>query len=365
MGNTYFFTGFPGFIARALLKELSAEDYTIDHIYLLVQPQMAETARQEIASLARSTTLAEDSFTIIEGDITKPNLDMDEGLLPELQSSITHVFHLAAVYDLAVPKKIAYNVNVNGTKRVNDWVLTLDNIDRYVYFSTAFVSGDREGRILESELEMGQSFKNHYESTKYEAELLVRGIMERVPTTVIRPGIVKGHSRTGETIKFDGPYFILNLLDAMKFSPIIPYFGSGDAFGNFVPVDYIIEAVIYLAHQEKGAGKTYHLTDPNPFKVKDVYRLLMKESLGKKPTGTIPLPLAAALLRVKPVRKWLKVEREAMDYFACKSFYDSSQALADLKDSGIKVPSFASQVGPMVSFYLENKSDRSKHVAIR
>ncbi|WP_231563823.1 SDR family oxidoreductase, partial [Anoxybacillus sp. KU2-6(11)] len=80
-----------------------------------------------------------------------------------LAQSVTHVFHLAAIYDLAVPEDIARMVNVEGTKQVNEWVSFLPHLQRYVYFSTAYVSGTRQGVIFEHELDKGQSFKNHYE----------------------------------------------------------------------------------------------------------------------------------------------------------------------------------------------------------
>ena len=50
----------------------------------------------------------------------------------------------------------------------------MKRLDRFVHFSSAYVSGDRTGVILEEELEEGQSFRNVYEGSKYKAEVLVR-----------------------------------------------------------------------------------------------------------------------------------------------------------------------------------------------
>ena len=75
------------------------------------------------------------------------------------------------------------------------------------------LQGKREGKLLETELIRPYSFKNHYEETKFEAELLVEELKKDVAVTIIRPGIVRGHSKTGETIKFDGPYFFMNMID--------------------------------------------------------------------------------------------------------------------------------------------------------
>ncbi|RSK25730.1 3-beta hydroxysteroid dehydrogenase [Bacillus sp. HMF5848] len=364
MGNTYFFTGFPGFIATSLIKQIIHDHYAIDRIYLLVLPSMLEKANASIRSIADEENIDIEAFTIVLGDITKPDLDIKPEISSTLTHSVTHVFHLAAIYDLAVPEKIANNVNVNGTKHVNDWVLLLSNLQRYVYFSTSYVAGTREGRILETELDMNQSFKNHYERTKYEAEVLVQSIVDKVPLTIIRPGIVVGHSQTGETIKFDGPYFILNFFDKLQFLPIIPYLGNGKADGNFVPIDYIFNATIYLSHAEVGIGKTYQLTDPNPYNVQDVYRMLMKEFLGKEPKGMIPLSLSKWALSIPAFRKWVRVEREAMDYFTCMAEYDCSQSQKDLEGSGISCPDFKDVIPAIVTFYKKHKHDTNKQIKI-
>ncbi|MCT8137196.1 SDR family oxidoreductase [Anaerobacillus sp. CMMVII] len=362
--NTYFFTGFPGFLATSLVKKIIAEKDDISHFYLLVLPEFQNRAKIEVNRIVAEAKLSADHFTIIPGDITKPNLKLPFSMVQKLQEEVTHIFHLAAIYDLAVPKELAYDVNVLGTKNINDWILTLKNVKRYVYFSTAYVSGKREGLILETDLDMQQQFKNHYESTKFEAEKLVHQVIDQVATTIIRPGIVKGHSKTGETLKFDGPYFVLNFFDRLKWLPRIPYLGEGEVEGNFVPVDYVINATVYLGHKDIGIGKTYHLTDPNPYSMRQVYQMLMSEYLGKNPFGTIPLSLARVFLSIPYLRKWTRVEKESLDYFQCQTKYDCTHAQADLKDSGIVCPDLRETVGAMVEFYKKHKSDEDKQIKI-
>ncbi|TLS36134.1 SDR family oxidoreductase [Pseudalkalibacillus caeni] len=364
MENVYFFTGFPGFISTSIIKNLVKSDYQVGHIYLLVLPQMVEKASQEILYATTKEELPESNFTIIPGDITKQGLGIPEEMQAELEISVTHVFHLAAIYDLAVPENIAQKVNVDGTRNINQWVLSLTKLERYIYFSTAYVSGDRQGVIYENELQMGQGFKNHYERTKYDAEVLVEEVKEKVPVTIIRPGVVRGDSKTGETIKFDGPYFILNVLDRLRYSPLLPYLASGEAEGNFVPIDYVLNGTIYLAHEKVGIGKTYHLTDPEPYKMNEVYKMLMNEYLGKTPKGALPLFLTKGFLSLSPMRKWIRVQKEAMDYFTCVSHYDCTQAQDDLQGSGISCPDFKDSLKSMVMYYDEYKNDRDKQLTI-
>lgn len=351
----YFFTGFPGFISNQLIREVLRRNDGMGRFYVLVLPNMVEKAEVERAAILLEFGLPESHFEIIEGDIASPGLAIDPEVQTQLETAVTHVFHLAAIYDLAVPKEIAYLVNVEGTRNVNDWTKTLKSIKRYTYFSTAFVAGRREGILYEDELIKPSSFKNYYEETKYEAEVLVEALKSEVPVTIIRPGIVKGHSRTGETIKFDGPYFIMNFIDRLSFMPFLPKLGKGDSVVNLVPVDYIIEATTYLTFSQKGAGKTYHLTDPKPYKVSELYEMMMYEMMKKQPKGSVPLALAKGGLHFRVFRRYLGVEKEALDYFTWKGTFDSSQAQDDLKDSGIRCPDFKEGITAMAAFYKENK----------
>jgi nucleoside-diphosphate-sugar epimerase len=356
MANAYFFTGFPGFICNQLIREVWKTKPS-EKIIVLTVPSMVAKAQKEKELLLDELQLQSENVQIIVGDITDPSIfHLNDKEKERLSLEVGHVFHLAAIYDLAVPKDIAYAVNVQGTKNINDWVLTLPNLKRYVYFSTAYVAGKREGILKETELVRPSMFKNFYEETKYEAEVLVEDLKKHIPITIIRPGIVKGNTDTGETIKFDGPYFILHFFDRLKFLPIIPYLGNSDAEINLVPIDYILKATTFLSFNPKGVGKTYHLTDPNPYSVKHIYEMLMKEFLQKSPKGVLPIKLAKFFLRYKQIERLLNVEKEALDYFEWKGKFNCSIAQDDLKGSGIVCPDFKEGLKAMVAFYEKNKN---------
>src|SRR5699024_642320 len=92
---------------------------------------------------------------------------------------------------------------------------------RCIYFSTAYVAGMREGIVYETALIHDSPFRNYYKQTKYLPEIEVEALKMKIPTTIIRPSVVKGHSQTGYTTKFDGLYFFLNFFDKLQFSPVI------------------------------------------------------------------------------------------------------------------------------------------------
>src|SRR5437870_5577043 len=148
--GTVFITGFPGFIAGRLIKRLAMDGAKF---FLLVQPALLSRARAEISQIAEETGADAGNFRIIAGDITKKDLDMSFDELSSVRAETTTVFHLAAIYDLAVRHEIAQRVNVEGTRNVNGFARTIAHLRRYHYVSTCYVAGKRQGVIYENELE--------------------------------------------------------------------------------------------------------------------------------------------------------------------------------------------------------------------
>src|SRR6185503_1185915 len=290
-----FFTGFPGFIGRRLVAKLL--DTGDQRVVALVEPRFAEQAQALAAELDR------DRIEVLPGDIGDRRLGLDDDTYDRLTKKVTSAHHLAAIYDLAVPLETAQRVNVDGTGNVLDLCAQCERFERLNYVSTAYVAGDRHGVVYEHELILGQGFKNHYESTKFQAEVWVRELMDRVPTTILRPAIVVGDSSTGETQKFDGPYYILRTISRIERSGRpVPQFGRSEALFNVVPVDYIVAAIAAAAFDPAIAGETLHLTDPQPLLSHELFEELSKEYSGREPRFRIPPKLVEASLRFEPVR---------------------------------------------------------------
>ncbi|MFJ8261736.1 SDR family oxidoreductase [Rummeliibacillus sp. NPDC094406] len=357
-----FFTGFPGFIASRIIRE-AFKKYNYERVYAIVLATQFDKAEKEKQAIL--TQFPDKEIVLIEGDITLPQLDLSDEIIIMLQDQVEVVWHLAAIYDLAVPRPIAWKVNVRGTEMMNLFVEELHHLKRYMYFSTAYVAGTRIGNLLETELVRPDGFKNFYEETKFEAELSVDMLKDRLPVTIIRPGIVRGDSKTGETIKFDGPYFLLNMIDRLKKLPILPYIGHSTSKINVVPVDYIFEAAVYLSELEEARGTTVHLTDPNPHPVQEVYRAFVKEITGKTPKGHIPLKVAQASLGIHTIRKKLGVEYEALDYLTWNASFDTTIANTLLKDSGIKCADFINTIPTMIQYYEEHKNNQKYQIEIK
>jgi thioester reductase-like protein len=341
------FTGFPGFIGERLLPrllELTDESYAC-----LVQERFLETARQRILALEDRYRHARGRITAVIGDITLDRLGLDAAAARRIQDQLTGAWHLAAVYDLAVSADVGQRVNVDGTRRVVELLLESRRLERFHYVSTAYVSGTATGIFRETDLDLGQSFKNHYEETKFRAEMVVA--RSGLPATIYRPGIVVGDSRTGETAKFDGPYFTLSAIERAPSPGLFVRIGTGRNRVNIVPVDFVVEAMARLSILPESRGRTYHLTDPAPLSTLEISRLFAR-ALGRK-LAFVPLPrgVARALLSPGPIRRYFGLPLEALDYFDHPCTYDATQATADLAVLGVSCPRLPDYVDRLVTFY--------------
>ena len=350
-------TGYPGFIGRRLVAKLLADDPKLE-IAALVEPKMAEAARDAATGLGDDGKRIE----VIAGDIGEQRLGLTDDAYERLTAETGIVYHLAAIYSLAVPLELAQRVNVSGTGNVLDFCVDCKKLERLAYVSTAYVAGRRKGVVYEHELTMGQEFKNHYESTKYQAEVWVREMLDKVPTTILRPAIVVGDSETGETQKFDGPYFILRSIaqTAARTSRPMPRFGRSDAPFNAVPVDFIVDAIAAAAASPDAAGHTLHLVDPEPETSGELFDLLSTEYTGHPTKGRIPPRMVAASLKVKPVQAMFGgAPPESIAYLNHPVLFDTRRARQILDPAGVTVPRLRDYVPALVEFFKQHEDDES------
>lgn len=348
-----FFTGFPGFIGRRLIQRLATDDADL-HFALLVQPQLRHNAEAQLAELDEAVPGLSARAQLLEGDITLSDLGLGEQGYATLCEQVTEAWHLAAIYDLSVKSSVAYRVNVVGTANVLDLCEAAGSFQRLHYVSTCYVSGDRTGRVREAELDCDQGFKNHYEATKFWAELEVQRRMSRLPTTVYRPGIVVGDSRTGETDKYDGPYYIIRTCMQFPDHLPIPALGSDSATFNVVPVDFVVDSMVTIGAREDTVGKVFALADPNPLTTRQFISLIMR-TLGKREgRAAVPPNLMMTAMSVPAVQKYMQVPAESVMYLNHPAHYDTSSTQAALEGSGVRCPSPTEYLPTLVEFMKGN-----------
>jgi NAD(P)-dependent dehydrogenase (short-subunit alcohol dehydrogenase family) len=368
----YFVTGATGFIGRHLLAELLEREGTI---YVLVR----EGSRGKVDSLVQRLGAEEGRIVPVTGDLSKPALGVDalqgDPFGPTLRGSqpIDHFFHLAAVYDMAADEEAMERANTEGTKHVIEFANSIE-VGRFHLTSSIAVAGHYKGVFQEDMFDEGQRLPHAYHRTKYESERLVReGV--RAKTLVFRPGIVVGHSETGEMDKIDGPYYYFKLLQKLRHAlpEWAPLAGPQGGETNLVPVDFVAKAMAHIAHMPDSElpGDTFHLVNPEPMKVGEALNEFAKAAhapqfamrIDPHMTNAIPKPVRSgvmALPTVKRIRSQLyhdlgipPAAAENRD-FRCK--FDARDTQRALTGTGIAVPPL-STYAPRLWDYWERNLD--------
>jgi NAD(P)-dependent dehydrogenase (short-subunit alcohol dehydrogenase family) len=354
----YFVTGATGFIGRHLVEQLLRREGTV---YALVR----EGSRGRLDALGQRLG-AGDRLVAVPGDLFEPGLGIDG-----FDERIDHLFHLAAVYDIEADEEASERANVEGTRHVAEFANAHD-VGRFHHVSSIAVAGSYRGVFQEDMFDEGQKLPHHYHRTKYESERLVRASVDpRV--LVYRPGIVIGHSETGEMDKIDGPYYFFKLIKKLRHAlpAWFPLAGPEGGKTNLVPVDFVARAMDHIAHtpDDQLPGDTFHLTDPEPLSVGETLNQFARAAhapqfamrIDQNMTNAIPKPVRAGLMALPPVKRIrnqtlndLGIPPDAMQHrdFACS--FDSRDTQRALKGTGIAVPPLSSYAGRLWDYWERN-----------
>ena len=196
----------------------------------------------------------------VAGELSAPGLGLSAARRSELAKQVSTIVHSAASVSFAMPLDEARGTNVEGTRRMLEFANDAKQnggLDRYAQVSTAYVAGTHAGRFAEADLDVGQSFRNSYEQSKFEAEQLVRSQGHGLPWMILRPSIVVGDRTCGWTSAFNVLYWPLRAFSAGVFKTVPD---TPDSPLDVVSIDYVADAIHELCEGPAGSGQTFHLT---------------------------------------------------------------------------------------------------------
>ena len=331
----YVVTGGTGFIGRRVVSQLltTCPD---DEVGVLVRR----------ASLSRFERLAAQwgkRAVPLVGDLTQPDLGLAD--VAEL-TDVEHIVHCAA--------------NVDRTRTVVALAKRLDATLHHL--SSIAVAGDFRGEYTEDDFDVGQDLPTPYHRTKFEAELIVRsepGLRYRI----YRPAVVVGDSRTGEMDKVDGPYYFFGMLAKLARLPsITPVMLPDAGRTNIVPVDYVVDALVWLMHAPDRDGQTFHLTAAKSIGLPGVYRGVAKAAGLPRLRGALPRRVATPVLRVHGRAKVLRnmaatqlgIPAQVLDVVELRPTFRSDTTSEALQGSGIELPEFAQYAPNLWRYWAEH-----------
>ena len=347
-------TWFPNFRARKMVEYIaSVESRTL--LYLVVRQQMEKEAN---AALARLPQALRERIVIIEGDAAAMDLGLSGAEYRTLGAEVDRVHHLAQVTFEGVRREITEATNIGAMREVIELGRCCKNMRSIVVHSTALVSGNREGLVLEDDLAAGQTFRSHVEETLARAERLARGALPGLPLIVIRPTWVVGDSATGEIERFDGPYLLVLLLVTSPQDLPVPLPARGDALLHLVPIDYVVRAAHFIGRHPKAIGRTFHLADPRPLTVRRVFELVAASGGKRLPGGFIPTRVTKALLSAPGLGLLAKSPRAFVEMLATPVRYDTRNSDEILRESSIRCPPFESYVDTLVAHVRDRVQER-------
>lgn len=343
----YFVTGATGFIGKRLVQKLLQRKGAV--VSFLVRRESEGKVDQLREFWGVGPTRAVPVF----GDLTQKKLGVSSEDLKKLKGEVDHVFHLAAVYDLDADEESQVATNIEGTRSALDFAKAVD-ARHFHHVSSIAAAGLYEGVFREDMFEEAENLDHPYFRTKHDSEKIVR-TESKVPWTVYRPAMVVGDSRTGEMDKIDGPYYFFKAIQRMRqlLPPWMPSIGLEGGRINIVPVDYVVDALEHIAHQDGIAGRCFHLVDPVGYRVGDVLDIFSRAAHAPRMNlfvnaallGFIPRSVKKGLLAIAPVRrvrnavmKDLGLPEDILEFVNYPTRFDARDAQALLKGSGIACP---------------------------
>ena len=358
----YFVTGGTGFIGRFLVQNLLKHG---DPVYLLVR----KSALKKLPALRETWGVDDKRVVAIVGDLAKPNLGVAAEDLKRLKGKVDHLFHLAAIYDLAASAEDQQRANIDGTRHAVEFAHDVQ-AGCFHHVSSIAAAGLYDGVFREDMFEEAEDLDHPYFRTKHLAEGIVRSECRR-PWRIYRPGFVVGHSKTGYIDKIDGPYYFFKLIQKMRnmLPPWMPTIGIEGGRINIVPVDFVADALDYLAHKKGLDGKCFHLTDPEPYRIGEVMNIFARAAHAPQMTmrvnarmfGFIPAPILYGIGALSPVKRMVRavlkdlgIPKDAFDFINWPTRYDNREAAKALKGSGIDVPPLDSYAAKLWDYWERN-----------
>ncbi len=344
--SSIFFTGSTGFLGAFLLDELLRNTGPNTRFYCLVRDRTdgrGESANRVLETLkyyGLPGQSAADRIIPVSGDLTLPQMGLDDDRYRELAEKIDLIFHCAASVNYVYPYSVAKPHTVGGTLEVLKFACSgTPKPMQYISSNGVFPGGDDTPYLENNEIDdFLDRMEGGYNQAKWVAERLVWSAASRgLPVCLYRPGNIGHHSGTGTLNPNDFLSLIIKACARLGSTPSAP-----DWFFEMTPVDFLVSAVASISDDPKHFGRVYNVVQQQPVPAGQVFARM--ESRGHV-TGSVDLAEWKARLETKADQEddiELKLLVRSLDsvegYLADTSSYDISELTKTLSEIGLTMP---------------------------
>lgn len=162
-GKHILLIGVTGFIGKVWLEKILRDLPEVGRVYLLIRPQRGRTAEQRFQKIVETSPAFEalhqrygtdlfaflgERIEVLEGDVTRPDLGLDQGAKTRLQQSLDLAINSSGLTEFNPDLRQALAINVDATVHLLDFLRRCDHA-ALMHLSTCYVAGARDGRISE------------------------------------------------------------------------------------------------------------------------------------------------------------------------------------------------------------------------
>eukprot|EP00253_Pinus_taeda_P000855 PITA_00855 len=171
-GKKFLITGATGFLAKVLIEKILRTQPEVGKIFLVIKANDYESALQRLKKEVMSSDLFKrihetygdqyEEFMMkklvpVVGDVTRDNLGIEGHIADVLVQEVDIVLNSAANTTFDERYDVALDINTRGISRLLAFVNSCKKLQLFLQISTAYVNGQRQGRVAEKPFQMGDS----------------------------------------------------------------------------------------------------------------------------------------------------------------------------------------------------------------
>ncbi len=207
-----------------------------------------------------------DRIIVINGDVCKGRLDLDQDVYSELTGTIDCIINSAATVAHFGRYEEFQKTNIESVANLIDFAKDAKVVDFYHISSSLVASGVVENiervTFTEFDYNVGQEIEDFYSKSKFEAEKLVFEARKYgINANILRIGNIAFNSNDGtfqENIEQNAFYQMVNMLIKLKAIP-----GVIDNVLEFSFIDCVSKAIYLLTSKIGLQNQVFHITNQN------------------------------------------------------------------------------------------------------